>query len=449
VVYGLEAVASRCSHAELVQNPEDLDLLLRTRLSPPYKTRLLGNGVDLERYRPRPELRDQARLEMGVSEADVVVGFVGRLVLEKGLRELFEAAAALGERCVVVAVGPDDMEKSDALAAGHRAEAAAAGVRFLGMRDDLDLLYQGMDLFVLPSYREGFPRAAMEAAASGLPIVATDIRGCRQVVEHGATGLLVPAKDTDALAGAIDQLIADPGARARMGVAARERAVRDFDERVVVARVLATYDHPPRRRGARTSRAKRILDVVISAVALVVLSPLFAAVALLVRARMGAPVLFRQQRPGLDGRIFEVIKFRTMTSAVDGDGRPHPDHERLTRLGRTLRTLSLDELPELLNVLRGEMSLVGPRPLLPEYLGRYDATQARRHEVRPGLTGWAQVNGRNATTWPERLDNDVWYVDHWSLGLDLRIMWTTAVAVLRRTGISAEGEATMPPFQGA
>ena len=163
---------------------------------------------------------------------------------------------------------------------------------------------------------------------------------------------------------------------------------------------------------------------------------------------MGSPVLFRQTRPGRDGKPFEMIKFRTMRDAIDTDGRPLPDAERLTKLGRFLRSSSLDELPELWNVLKGEMSLVGPRPLLMEYLPLYSPKQARRHEVRPGVTGWAQVNGRNAISWDEKFALDVWYVDNRSLWLDMKIIWLTIRKVIKREGISAAGEATMSKFTG-
>lgn len=193
---------------------------------------------------------------------------------------------------------------------------------------------------------------------------------------------------------------------------------------------------------------KRLGDVVVSATLLVVLSPLLVGVALAIRATMGPPVLFRQPRPGRDGRLFTNLKFRTMLGA-EKDGAVEAvasDAERITALGRFLRASSIDELPELVNVLVGQMSLVGPRPLLPEYLDRYNETQARRHEVRPGITGWAQVNGRNATTWEDRFAMDVYYVDNRSLLLDLRIAFMTIGTVFKREGVSAAGHATMPPF---
>lgn len=193
---------------------------------------------------------------------------------------------------------------------------------------------------------------------------------------------------------------------------------------------------------------KRLMDVLVSGLALIVLALPLVMLALAVRVKLGSPVLFCQVRPGLSGRPFSMFKFRTMTDERDARGELLPDAQRLTALGRFLRATSLDELPELWNVLRGEMSLVGPRPLLIEYLPLYTPEQARRHEVRPGITGWAQVNGRNSVSWEERFKLDVWYVDNHSLWLDLRILWLTVRKVLVREGISAEGDATMPKFKG-
>jgi len=194
--------------------------------------------------------------------------------------------------------------------------------------------------------------------------------------------------------------------------------------------------------------AARARDIALSGTALVLLSPVMAATYAVVRRRLGTPVFFRQQRPGLNGEPFTMVKFRTMLD-IDESAGLLTDEQRLTSLGVTLRAASLDELPALWNVLRGDMSLVGPRPLLMAYLDRYTPRQARRHEVRPGLTGWAQVNGRNEVGWDERLEMDVWYVDHASFRLDAQILWRTVTAVLRRDGVTAEGHATMPEFLGA
>ena len=194
---------------------------------------------------------------------------------------------------------------------------------------------------------------------------------------------------------------------------------------------------------------KRFLDIVGSITGLIIFSPILAIVAFLIYLQMSTPILFRQVRPGLHGQPFRMIKFRTMLDAVDDRGNALPDAQRLTRLGRFLRSTSLDELPGLWNVLKGDMSLVGPRPLLIEYLPLYSPQQARRHEVRPGVTGWAQINGRNALSWDEKFALDVWYVDNQSMALDSRILWLTIKKVIVRDGISATGEATMPKFTGS
>ena len=199
----------------------------------------------------------------------------------------------------------------------------------------------------------------------------------------------------------------------------------------------------------RRDRTKRLFDLALTIPALILLTPVIAIIAVAVATRLGRPIFFAQQRPGLGGKPFVLFKFRTMLDARDVTGEMLPDAARLTPFGRFLRSTSLDELPELINVLRGEMSLVGPRPLLMQYLDRYTPEQARRHEVCPGLTGWAQVHGRNALTWEERFALDIWYVEHRSIALDLRILLMTVARVLRRDGIAQPGQATMQEFMGS
>lgn len=192
---------------------------------------------------------------------------------------------------------------------------------------------------------------------------------------------------------------------------------------------------------------KRVFDIMMSLVLIILLSPVILLVAVLVGIKMGWPIFFVQERVGKDNQIFKIYKFRTMSNSVDKKGQPLSDGMRLTKFGQFLRQTSLDELPELFNILKGEMSFVGPRPLLVEYLLEYDEHQIRRHEIRPGLTGWAQVNGRNLLSWEERFNLDVWYVDHRHFGLDLKILWMTVIKVLKREGISQEGQVTMEKFK--
>jgi glycosyltransferase involved in cell wall biosynthesis len=246
-VYALERAASSCSGAELVQNPEDIEVLARWGV-PRHKLVLLGNGVDLQRFHPRTdgECRRQARAALGIDADEVVVGTVGRLVWQKGFRELFDAAERLCASrpdVVFVVVGASDPEKADAISTDELASAGKRGrIVFTGGKDDVEDLYPGFDMFVLPSHREGFPRSAMEAAATGLPVIATDIRGCRQVVSHGQTGLLVPLRDSVRLAVAIEELASDRDLRHRMGSAGRRKAETEFDDRAVVAKTMAAYE---------------------------------------------------------------------------------------------------------------------------------------------------------------------------------------------------------------
>ena len=193
---------------------------------------------------------------------------------------------------------------------------------------------------------------------------------------------------------------------------------------------------------------KRLFDLLASITALLILSPLMLFISILIALRQGFPILFRQKRPGYQAEIFTIYKFRTMTAAEDKHGHPLPDKERITKFGHFLRSTSLDELPELFNVVKGEMSLVGPRPLLIAYLPLYSKTQSKRHDVLPGLTGWAQIHGRNALSWQEKFDLDVWYVQHWSFWLDIKIIFQTIIKVLKREGISQPGQATAELFTG-
>jgi len=259
-VYTVETLASRFSDAELVQNAEDLDLMTRLRVFQQRKLRLLGNGVDLARFDPgrvTPTSRAETRADVGANENDIVIGMVGRLVAEKGYPELLAAMSQLDDRYLLVCVGPEDPEKSDGLRIDDLSRGEGARVRFLGQRLDMPELYAAMDVFVLPSHREGFPRAAMEAAAMGLPVIATDIRGCRQVVEDGVNGLLVPVASPADLAEAIARISQDEELRLAMGRRSAERARLEFDERRVVATVIETYNEVIQTKTTSDGRRSR------------------------------------------------------------------------------------------------------------------------------------------------------------------------------------------------
>jgi len=345
-------------------------------------------------------------------------------------------------------------ETGDPVPAGLRMQMESdPAVICTGFVREVEVYYWMMDVLTLPTYREGMPGVPLEAQAASVPVVTTDATGAIDSIVDGVTGLRVPVGDTYALETALERLLADPELRIRMGRAGCAWVKNNFRREVVWQNILHDYasilQSRPQRCCALPLRIlKAVLDRCGAALLLLLSAPLCLGAALAVRLSLGEPILFRQTRPGRHGRPFTLWKFRTMRETRGGDGALLPDGERLTWLGHLLRATSIDELPQLWNVLRGEMSLVGPRPLLMRYLPFYTADQARRHEVRPGITGWAQVNGRNALSWEERFAFDTWYVDHWSLGLDLRILGLTVATILGRKGIRQEGHATMSEFLG-
>jgi lipopolysaccharide/colanic/teichoic acid biosynthesis glycosyltransferase len=426
-------------------------LAVEERLCPAGKAVVLAggsvNGVDCQFFKPDAGRRDEFRRRLGLKPGELAIGFAGRIVPDKGLAELQQAWQTVRRDFPGVhLVLAGDLESPTPLPPGVLAPVSGdSRVHWLGWQSDMRNFYAGIDLLVLPSYREGLPTVILEAAATGIPAVTTDAVGCVDTVIDGITGAVVPARDAEALAQAISTYVAAPELRAAHGAAARSRVQACYRPETLWHATLAEYQA---LAAARETRGKRTFDIVAGALLLILAAPWMLLVAAAVGIATGAPVLFRQRRSGRGAQPIEIWKFRTMTEARDQAGRLLPDEQRLTRLGRFLRATSLDELPQLWNVLRGDMSLVGPRPLLPKYLPLYSPRQARRHEVRPGITGWSQVNGRNAIDWTTRLELDVWYVDHRSLWLDLKILLKTAATLVRRSGVSHGGHATMPEFRG-
>ncbi|MBB6097848.1 lipopolysaccharide/colanic/teichoic acid biosynthesis glycosyltransferase [Deinobacterium chartae] len=454
-----ERVACACAHRVVCVSPSLRERAVALGVVPAAKAVVLGHGTcnGLEAQRFAPEATDitqtaALRTRLNLPEGTPVIGFVGRFVRDKGIVELLDAFGRIYARkpeVRLLLLG--DHEPGDPLPLeARRTLEQHPGIVRAGFVPDTAPYYPLMHLLAFPTHREGFGTVALEAAAAGLAVVTTNATGARDAVVDGVTGLRVPVGDAHRLEVALLELLEQPQRARALGAAGRERVLRDFRPQQAWEQLGALYASLlTERHRAHGDRLKRALDVVASALGLLLLAPLMVGVALLVRLQMGSPVIFRQVRPGLHGRPFAMYKFRTMRDATDPQGRPLPDSERLTSLGRFLRATSLDELPELFNVLRGEMSLVGPRPLLMEYLELYTPEQARRHEVRPGITGWAQVNGRNALSWEEKFALDVWYVDHHNFWLDLKILWLTVIKVFRREGISAAGDATMPRFTGS
>jgi lipopolysaccharide/colanic/teichoic acid biosynthesis glycosyltransferase/glycosyltransferase involved in cell wall biosynthesis len=435
-------------------------VVLDLGICPEAKVRTLGygscSGVDLQRFDPAacgPADRARVRAQYGIPEDALLAGFIGRIVRDKGIRELAAAWQRLRvefPNLHLLCCG--EFEPQDPVPAEVReCLQNDPRVHFTdGFVADMPPVYAALEVCVLPTYREGLPTVALECGAMQVPLVATRVPGCTDAVRDGVTGLLVEAQSAEALFYAIARLLRDPRLAKEMGRAAREFVRVKFSEEIVFGNVLDEYRRLLRESRSRPGFRERLADVCGALAGLAVFAPLLAAVWMAIRLRMGRPVLFRQFRAGRGGRPFLLYKFRTMLEARDSAGALLPDSERLTRLGRFLRATSLDELPQLWNVLKGEMSLVGPRPLHAEYVARYTPEQRRRLEVKPGLTGWAQIHGRNAIAWERKFELDVWYVENRSLALDLRILAATLGQLLRRDrrGIGNAGHATMPEYLG-
>ncbi len=415
------------------------------------------NGIEISRYESTParvKAARQIREQFNIPLDAPVLGFVGRLTRDKGIRELVDSFQNVLEKfpnTYLVILG--DYEVGDPVLENNRNQIESnPQIVKLGFVADPSSYYQVLDMLILPTYREGFPNVPLEAAAAGKPVITTNATGAVDSVIDSVTGLIVPVGDIKALTRAICTLLENPEMAIAMGQAGKNRAEKDFKPEEIWQGLHQLYTSLYTERiGIQQQRArwlKRCFDIIAVSGALVLLAPVLVIVAWLVRQRLGTPILFSQKRPGLNGKPFEMYKFRTMTDARDGSGNLLPDADRLTPFGKWLRATSLDELPGLWNVLRGDMSLVGPRPLLMEYLERYTSEQARRHEVKPGITGWAQVNGRNSISWEEKFKLDVWYVNNQTLILDIQILWKTVIKVIKRDGISAIGDATMPVFTG-
>jgi len=443
----------------IFQNRDDLQFFLKEKLIPVSKTALIkGSGVDLERFNQvsfDETHREALRTELDILAEHIVVTCISRLLKDKGVGEFCETARALHNtwqgKATFLLVGDFDDGNPSSLPHAHIEKLIRAGIiLFVGWRRDIPELLSISDVVVLPSYREGLPVSLQEALAMGKPVVTTDVPGCRETVDDGVNGFLVKVRDSSAVAEAVEKLLSDSALREQMGQASLKKAEAEFDVNRIVEQHVDLYQKL--LRGVSSQRkslcSKRLFDVALILLSLPVLLPVLLVLALLVRINLGSPVLFCQERPGIYGRPFRIYKFRTMTDACDAKGKLLSDEERLTPFGKFLRSSSLDELPELINVLFGDMSLVGPRPLLLEYLDRYNDEQYRRHETLPGITGWAQVSGRNAISWEEKFACDLWYVENRSIWLDIKILWRTVVTVFKREGINQEGEATMAKFQG-
>lgn len=434
-------------------------------LCPPNKIKVLlggsGNGVDaMERFNPKSlpsTTRTNIRQQYGIPDEALVLGFVGRLVRDKGIHELVDAWKLLKDEFPslhLLVVG--FFESKDPISPDAKSVLENdSRIHLVGKNWETPPFYSAMDMLALPTYREGFPNVPLEAAAMELPVVATHIPGCIDAIDNNTTGLLVPPQDSVALKTAISHYLLNSDTRIQHGSNGRKRVLEQFRQEAIwealhkeYCRLLAEKKNLNLMRFIQFI-FKSILDKITAIFLLILLSPAILVLYFAVLFSMGKPVFFQQQRPGYRDKIFNFCKFRTMTDSRDSNGNLLPDEQRLTTVGQFLRHSSLDELPQVWNILKGDMSFVGPRPLLVKYLDRYTPEQARRHNVKPGITGWAQVNGRNSLDWEKKFELDVWYVDNWSLLLDIKILLMTVFKVLKKEGISNQNHVTMNEFLGS
>ena len=460
----LERFLYRHADQLIVNSPGFIPHLVNCGI-PESKIALIPNGVEPGVFRP-VDRGTKTRQEFGLEGKSVVL-YCGALGLANDLPTLLRAARLLQDRpeIAIVLLG-DGKERANLERLAD--EMGLFNVRFVPAQPKQRMpdFLAAADVCVailkaIPMFDTTYPNKVFDYMAAGRPTVLAIDGVIRRVVETAEGGLFARPGDAASIAECVRKYCDNPNLAARHGRNARKFVEVHYNRRDHALKLeqvlLGTLQRHEGRRAVarlpvgqargRSGRAKRAMDLCGSITGLALCAPLLVLVAAAVRLALGRPVLFRQNRPGLNGRTFTLLKFRTMTRHQDRDGRLRPDRERLTGLGRFLRRMSLDELPTLVNVLKGEMSLVGPRPLLPEYLLRYSPEQTRRHEVKPGVTGWAQVNGRNALSWDEKLRLDVWYVDHRSTRLDIGILLRTVLKVLRSEGISTPGCATAPVFE--
>jgi lipopolysaccharide/colanic/teichoic acid biosynthesis glycosyltransferase len=442
---------ARATHI-LVNSPAYRDYLIGRGVAP-GRISLVANGVDPAMFDPAANgqaIRDEFNLG-----GRFVATYAGALGLANDVGTILRAAAKLQDdpdiRVLVVGDGKDRAQLERQASEERLTNAIFAGGR---PKCDMPAVLAASDVCLatlqdIPMFRTTYPNKVFDYMAAGRPTVLAIDGVIREVIETARSGIYVQPGDAEALAAAVRRLKSDPAKAREMGRRAREHVVRHFNRHDQAQQFVELLESLAGSKRTFYQRfGKRAFDLALTLPAIVVLSPLMLVLSIVVAVRLRRPIFFRQQRTGQGGRPFRLVKFRTMVDQRDVRGELLPDDARLTPLGRWLRATSLDELPTLLNVVAGSMSLVGPRPLPHRYAPRYSAEENRRHDVPPGVTGWAQTNGRNAISWEEKFRLDAWYVERQSFWLDLKILFLTVWKVLRREGISAAGEATMPEFYG-
>ena len=460
LVRTMERLTFACSTRCFAVSNSLADYVVEKRLASPRKVAVLGYGswagIDLNRFQPG-RYQEQAtalREQHGISEQALVVTYIGRLAADKGLRTAAEAWAIVKakhlEARLLIAGPPDPTDPVDpAVLQSLRSDPTVTLLEEFA--ENTPELLAASNIFLQPSLREGLGVSALEAAAMALPVVASRVTGLVDTVRERASGLLFEPRNASALALALDYMLRRPDTRQQFGLRGRRLIEERFGQSEVLAaslRMYAEMARVPGRTGLWNRYGKRVFDLTVAMALLIIASPILLLVAAAVWVFLSRPVLFTQERAGLHGRPIRIFKFRTMLAPKPGQAMIGTDADRAHWLGLLLRKLSLDELPQLFNVVRGEMSLIGPRPLLLSYLPRYSEQQRHRHDALPGITGLAQVNGRNTVSWSARFELDLWYVKHRDASLDLTILLLTLRRLFWPQDISSNGQASMPEFLG-
>jgi lipopolysaccharide/colanic/teichoic acid biosynthesis glycosyltransferase len=462
----IEKVTYRCATG-VYPNSVGLARFIQENIGNDFPMKIIGrgssNGIDTRHFSRHADLESEAselRRKYGIAKNDLVYSFVGRVVKDKGIGELIHAFRSCREQLAtelklfLLIVGPFEQDLDPVSKDDFQFLKEDSNVILAGYQSDVRPWIMASDIFVFPSYREGFPNVVMQASCLQVPSIVSNINGCNEIIEDGKTGLIVEPKNAAQLFNAMQLLSANEDMRKQFAHAAMQKVVAEYDQKFVWSLLGKEYESNLREAQQKVGGTfyrnfvKPLFDKSVAIVALIVSSPVvLICMILLARANRGK-VWFTQMRPGKNGKLFLLIKFKTMSDARDDRGELLPDEERLHGVGKFIRKTSLDEIPQLINVLKGDMSIVGPRPLLVEYLPLYSEEQRRRHEVKPGITGWAQVNGRNTISWEQKFAYDVWYVKHQSFWLDMKILVLTVLKVFKAEGISSATSVTMEKFSG-
>ncbi len=400
----IEKIAALCSDLIFSQNKEDIETIIKEKISIPQKIRYLGNGIDIEKFNIKRfsyEFIKSKKEQLGIRQDVKIVGIVARLVVEKGYLDLFEAFRSVVKifpDTILLIVGPKEPEKKDGINLEiTKKYGIENNIKFLGERGDVDEILPLMDVLVLPSYREGMPRSILEAMAESRPIVATDIRGCREEIENGKSGILVPPKNPEKLAEKIIYFLSNKDYAQKLGNVARERVESNFDEKIIFEKINEEYKNLIKEKMQKNRKiyfiCKRIFDFLLSLFLLILFFPIILIIVLLIKLDSFGPVFYKGERIGRYGKPFKIYKFRTMVPNAEKIGTIHAarNDPRITKIGRFLRTYKLDELPQLINILKGQMSFVGPRPQVKHYVDLYNDYEKESLKVPPGMTDYATI----------------------------------------------------------